>query len=362
MKKIFYQILVLLVLLSACKTDNNKITTTAPSQTEELNIEKKEWALVIHGGAGTILKENMTPEKEKAYRDKLSEVLAKGEEILASGGSALDAVEQCIQIMEASPLFNAGKGAVFTNAGTNEMDASIMDGSDLNAGAVAGVTVVKSPIAAARKVMEASPHVMLSGKGADKFAEEEGLEIVDPSYFYTKDRFESLERAKSREREKQADQIAEASAYSSEDYKFGTVGVVCLDKKGNLAAGTSTGGMTNKRWGRIGDSPIIGAGTYANNESCAVSATGHGEFFIRANVAHEISALFLYKELSIDSAANELIHHRLMDMGAAGGVIALDKYGNHAMPFNTPGMYRGFINADGESGVFLYENEAWSKE
>lgn len=305
--------------------------------------------MVIHGGAGTILKEKMSEEKEAVYRYKLNEVLMKGEEILAGGGSALDAVEACIQIMEASPLFNAGKGAVFTNAGTNEMDASIMDGSDLNAGAVAGVSRIKSPIAAARKVMEASAHLMLYGDGAEVFANEQGLEMVDPSYFFTEERFKALERARDRE--------AALKISRHADEKYGTVGVVCLDRQGNLAAGTSTGGMTNKRWGRIGDSPIIGAGTYANNESVAVSATGHGEFFIRANVAHEISALYLYREISVDSAAREMIHHRLVKMGASGGVIALDKYGNFSMPFNTPGMYRGFINAEGERAVYIFGDE-----
>jgi len=305
--------------------------------------------MVIHGGAGTILKENLSSEQEAAYRFKLNQVLAKGEEILAAGGTALDAVQVCIMIMEDSPLFNAGKGSVFTNAGTNEMDASIMDGSDLNAGAVAGVSKVKNPISAARRVMEASPHVMLSGNGADIFAEENGLEIVDPTYFFTEDRFKALERARDRE--------ANLNSNVNADEKFGTVGVVCLDQQGNLAAGTSTGGMTNKRWGRIGDSPIIGAGTYANNESVAVSATGHGEYFIRANVAHEISALFLYKQLSLDSAAKELIHHRLVKMGGDGGVIALDKFGNHSMTFNTPGMYRGFINAKAEKEVFIFGEE-----
>lgn len=332
--------------LIACEQAQKKVDNPIP-QKEEINVEKKEWALVLHGGAGTILKENITPEMEAEINEKINEVLQKGKEILSAGGSALDAVEQCIQIMEESPLFNAGKGSVFTHEGRNEMDASIMSGADLDAGAVAGVSTIKSPISAARQVMENSPHVMLSREGAEKFANEMGEEIVDPSYFYTQDRFETLEKVKAKEAEKIEPDPKE---------KYGTVGIACLDMQGNLAAGTSTGGMTNKRWGRIGDSPIIGAGTYANNKSCAVSATGHGEYFIRATVAHEISALMMYEGMSVQEASEELVMNRLVAMDALGGVIAMDKNGNHSMVFNTSGMYRGFINSDGDKGIFMYQD------
>ncbi len=333
-------------LVISCNSEQQKAEEKSIETKKEAR--KKDWAIVIHGGAGTILKENMTPEKETAYFDKLNEVLLLGKEILSSGGSSLDAVEQCIQLMEASPLFNAGKGSVFTHEGKNEMDASIMDGSDLDAGAVAGVSTIKSPISAARQVMENSPHVMLSREGAEEFAESMGEEIVDPSYFFTQDRFETLERVKEKEKAKKE---------ANPDEKYGTVGVVCLDKNGNLAAGTSTGGMTNKRWGRIGDSPIIGAGTYANNASCGVSATGHGEFFIRLAVAHEINALVLYKEMSIKEAAEEVVMKRLVEIGALGGVIVLDKNGDHSMVFNTPGMYRGYLNSEGKEEIKIYSED-----
>ena len=234
----------------------------------------------------------------------------------------------------------------FTHEGRNEMDASIMNGADLDAGAVAGVTTIKSPISTARQVMENSPHVMLSREGAEEFAKEMGEEIVDPSYFFTQDRFETLEKVKAKEAEKIEPGPKE---------KYGTAGIACLDQHGNLAAGTSTGGMTNKRWGRIGDSPIVGAGTYANINSCAVSATGHREFFIRATVAHEISVLMQYEGMSAQEAAEELVLNRLVKMKALGGVIVMDKYGNHSMVFNTPGMYRGFINSDEEQGIFMYQ-------
>ena len=265
-----------------------------------------DFAIAIHGGAGTITRKNMTPEKESAYRSKLKEALSTGYVILETGGTSLNAVEATIQIMEDSDLFNAGKGAVFTNAGTNELDASIMDGSNLKAGAVAGVKTVKNPISAARKVMDETWHVMLSGDGADQFAKEQNLEIVDPIYFYTQRRWDSLKKTQAK--------------------KHGTVGCVALDKHGNLAAGTSTGGLTNKQWGRIGDSPIIGAGTYANNQTCAVSGTGQGEYFIRGNVAYDISAMMEYENVSVGKAARKVIG-KLSDLGAEGGVIAMDSNG-----------------------------------
>ena len=302
--------------------------------------EKAEqpYGLVIHGGAGTITRENMSPEKEAEYISKLTAALKTGYAILENGGSGLDAVEATIKVMEDSPLFNAGKGAVFTGAGTNELDASIMDGATLQGGAVAGVKTVKNPISAARKVMEKTGHVLLAGEGADAFAKEQGLDIVDNSYFHTEHRFKSLIKAKEKEME-----------------KHGTVGCVALDKKGNLAAGTSTGGLTNKRWGRVGDSPIIGAGTYASNETCAVSATGQGEYFIRGSVAFDIAAQMDYEKKSVQTAAQAVID-KLTERGGTGGVIVMDSKGNIAMPFNTEGMYRGFYLNDGELTVKIYKD------
>ena len=298
--------------------------------------ESVEFSIAIHGGAGTITRKNMTPGKENAYRSKLKETLNVGYSILNKGGTSLDAVEATIRIMENSELFNAGKGAVFTNAGTNELDASIMDGRNLKAGAVARVKTVKNPISAARKVMEETWHVMLSGDGADKFAKEQGLDIVDPSYFYTQRRWDSLKKI----------QVE----------KHGTVGCVALDKHGNLAAGTSTGGLTNKRWGRVGDSPIIGAGTYANNQTCAVSGTGQGEYFIRGNVAYDVSAFMEYKGKSVGEAAQNVIR-KLSDMGGNGGIITMDSKGNISMPFNTAGMYRGFRKAGQAAEIFIYKKK-----
>lgn len=297
--------------------------------------ESVEFSIAIHGGAGTITRKNMTPGKENAYRSKLKETLNVGYSILNKGGTSLDAVEATIRIMENSELFNAGKGAVFTNAGTNELDASIMDGRNLKAGAVARVKTVKNPISAARKVMEETWHVMLSGDGADKFAKEQGLDIVDPNYFYTQRRWDSLKKI----------QVE----------KHGTVGCVALDKHGNLAAGTSTGGLTNKRWGRVGDSPIIGAGTYANNQTCAVSGTGQGEYFIRGNVAYDVSAIMEYKGKSVGEAAQNVIR-KLSDKGGNGGIITMDSKGNISMPFNTAGMYRGFRKAGQAPEIFIYKN------
>jgi beta-aspartyl-peptidase (threonine type) len=300
----------------------------------------------------------MTPEKEKAYQESLQQALQAGYAVLKKGGTSMDAVEAAIHIMEESPLFNAGKGAVFTNEGKNELDASMMDGKTLKAGAVAGVTVVKSPITLARTVMEASEHVMLAGKGAEQFARERGLEIVDPSYFYTETRFKQLNKAKEEEKV-QLDHSGDKGSLDenifTEGNKFGTVGAVALDAFGNLAAGTSTGGMTNKRWGRIGDAPVIGAGTYANNQTCAVSATGHGEFFIRSVVAYDISALMEYKGISLKQAADEVVMKKLVQRGGEGGVIAVDAKGNVAMPFNSEGMYRGYIKADGKPTVLIYK-------
>ena len=318
---------------------------------------KDKITLVVHGGAGTILKKDMTPEKEKAYQDALNAALQTGHRILQGGGTSLDAVETTIRVLEDSPLFNAGKGAVFTHEGKNEMDAAIMDGSNLKAGSIAGVGVIKNPISTARKVMEKSEHVMLVGRGAEQFAKEQGMEIVDPAYFYTEHRFRQWKKAVEEEKI-QLDHSTDKGSredYPTSEKKFGTVGAVALDQYGNLAAGTSTGGMTNKRWNRVGDAPIIGAGTYANNQTCAVSATGHGEYFMRSVVAYDISALMEYKKLTVKQAAEEVVMRKLVQRGGEGGVIALDKNGNFAMPFNSEGMYRGHIKADGKPEVLIYK-------
>ncbi len=309
--------------------------------------DRPVYALVIHGGAGVIVRAQMTPAKEAAYRAKLGEVLLVGEKILADGGASLDAVEAVIKLMEDSPLFNAGLGAVFTADGANEMDASIMDGRDLNAGAVAGVKTIRNPISAARAVMEKSPHVFLAREGAEAFAAAQGLAIVAPDYFWTQRRWDALQKAKAKQE----------SATEAADKKHGTVGCVALDRQGNIAAGTSTGGMTMKMWGRIGDSPVIGAGTYADNRTCGVSATGHGEFFIRNVVAYDISALMAYRELSLAAAAEQVINVKLKVQGASGGIVALDRAGNIAMTFNTEGMYRGFVKSNGQTGVFIFGDE-----
>jgi beta-aspartyl-peptidase (threonine type) len=313
--------------------------------------------LVIHGGAGTIKPENMTPQLEQAYQQKLREALEAGYAVLERGGSSLEAVTTAIQVLEESPLFNAGKGAVFTHEGRNELDASIMDGKTGLAGAVAGVTTVKSPILAAQAVMQKSQHVMLSGKGAETFAKEQGLEIVDPSYFFDQRRYDQLKRLQEQEQGKETEGTIKDHDMPFENKKFGTVGAVALDKEGNLAAGTSTGGMTNKRWGRVGDAPIIGAGTYASNATCAVSATGHGEFFIRHVVAYDVAARMKYKKLPLQQAANEVVMQTLKEQGGEGGIIAVDSQGNIAMPFNTSGMYRGFIKEKGKAQVFIYQEK-----
>ncbi len=311
--------------------------------------------LAIHGGAGTILKKNMTSEKEKAYRDKLTEALQAGYKILQNGGGSLDAVEAAIVIMEDSPLFNAGKGSVFNSDGKNEMDAAIMDGSNLKAGSIAGVHTIKNPVKAAKAVMEKSPHVMLIGEGAEKFAKENGLEIVGPDYFYDAYRYQQYLKAK--EFQKIEMDHTDSVKTKNKPDKHGTVGAVAIDKNKNLAAATSTGGMTNKKYGRVGDAPIIGAGTYANNSTCAVSCTGHGEFFIRAVVAHEISSLIEHKKLSVREASEFVIMDKLKKMGGEGGAIVLDREGNASLPFNTEGMYRGYITSDGKVYTGIYKGE-----
>jgi beta-aspartyl-peptidase (threonine type) len=325
---------------------------------EKLNTK---YVLVIHGGAGTILKSQMSPEKEKAYTDALNKALQAGNDILKDGGTAVDAVEACVRSMEDNPLFNAGKGAVFTNEGRNELDAAIMNGKTLAAGSVAGVTTIKNPVSAARAVMEKSPHVMMAGPGAEKFAKQEGLEIVDPSYFYTEERWKGLQRAKTLDSLQQLKDSA-AKKTSAIDipeeerkFKYGTVGAVALDRHGNLAAATSTGGMTNKKYGRVGDAPVIGAGTYASNATVAISGTGWGEYFIRLVMAKTISDMMEFGKMKLKEAANEMVMKRLPALGGDGGLIAVDKDGNIAMPFCTEGMYRAYIKNTGESKVKIYK-------
>ena len=325
---------------------------------------------VIHGGAGVITKGSLSPEREKEYRDKLTEALLTGYKALQAGKPALDAVEIAIRILEDSPLFNAGKGAVFTNDGKNELDASVMDGKTLAAGAVAGLHRVKNPITLARAVMEKSPHVMMVGDGAEKFAAEQKIELVDPKYFWTQPRWDALQKILKEEKEKAEKEKAgqkpglsagtfplrDPQAAAEQPYnKFGTVGAVALDRDGNLAAGTSTGGMTNKKYGRVGDAPIIGAGTYANNATCAVSATGWGEFFIRLGVARDIGALMEYRAMTVQGASDMVIKQKLQNLGGDGGIIALDKFGNIGISFNSEGMYRAYINSEGKPVVEIYK-------
>jgi beta-aspartyl-peptidase (threonine type) len=299
----------------------------------------------------------MSFDKERAYQEKLEEAIRIGYTILKNGGSSQEAVVKTIQVMEDSPLFNAGKGAVFTHEETNELDASFMEGRNLDAGAVAGVKNVKSPIALALKIMTDSEHVMLSGKGASLFAKEKGLEMVDPRYFYTEKRYQSLLRIKNNNKNGGALDTKKAAFYDADikNSKFGTVGCVALDKAGNIAAGTSTGGMTNKRWGRIGDAPIIGAGTYANNKTCGVSSTGWGEYFIRSQVAYDISAQMEYQQKTLKEATKDVIQNKLTQLGGTGGVVALDKNGNMSFEFNTAGMYRASMDDKGELVVKIYK-------
>lgn len=320
----------------------------------EINAQKR-YALVIHGGAGTILQSSMTPEREKAYKTELEKALKAGYLQWKNGKQALDIVQSAIVVLEDSPLFNAGKGAVFTHDGKNEMDAAVMNGVDMKAGSVAGLTTVKNPVKAARAVMEKSEHVMMIGAGAEKFAKEAGLEIVSPQYFWTKERWDALQKALKEDSVKavSGDKKSYRLGIQNHDNKFGTVGCVTLDKQGHLAAGTSTGGMTDKQYGRVGDVPVIGAGTYADS-LVAVSCTGWGEYFIRATVAHNIAARMAYKKESVKQASGAMINE-VAKMGGDGGLIALDKNGNMAMPFNTEGMYRASITTDGKMEILIYK-------
>lgn len=314
------------------------------------------FGFVIHGGAGTITKQNMTRELEESYQAKLKEALVTGYQILKDGKHGLDAIEAAIRLLEDSPLFNAGKGAVLTSVGTVELDASIMEGNSLKAGSVASLKHIKNPISLARLVMEKSPHVMMVSSGAEEFAKQLGIEMMPNEYFLTERRQKELQKKRDDDKKKQSHfsnplSLRQASRIGPE--KYGTVGAVALDRAGNLSAGTSTGGISNKRFGRVGDSPIIGAGTYANNRTCAVSCTGDGEYFIRSVVAHDISALIEYKGISLKEAA-QIALDKAEKLGGKGGLIAMDRNGQVTMPFNTSGMYRGSIGADGKPFVAIY--------
>ncbi|MEI7500675.1 MAG: isoaspartyl peptidase/L-asparaginase [Bacteroidota bacterium] len=318
------------------------------------NPKTGKWTLVIHGGAGGPVKGTMNADKEKEYLDKLDDALKLGSGILANDGSSVDAVEAVIRFMEDCPLFNAGRGAVLDEDGKAELDAAIMDGKTGLAGAVAGVTIIKNPITAARRVMEKSRHVMLIATGAEKFAKAQGLDLVEPSYFITPERLESWKKWKAGTTEGTGKEPGKTEPKTSEKEKQGTVGAVALDQYGNLAAGTSTGGMTGKMVGRVGDSPIIGAGTYANNQTCAVSATGHGEYFIRNIVAFDLSAKMEYCGMSVEEAGKAIIMEKFVKQKANGGLIAVDKEGNVCMPFNTNAMFRGFVKSSGKKEVAIY--------
>lgn len=357
MKRLFGYLFVAVLLLNPTILFGQKSAGTEVKQLQ--GPQNPRLGFVIHGGAGVISRGSLSPEREKEYRAKLEEAVLAGYKALQAGRSSLDAVEIAIRILEDSPLFNAGKGAVFTNEGKNELDASIMDGKTLGAGAVAGLTRVKNPITLARAVMEKSEHVMMVGAGAEKFAEQQKMELVDPKYFWTESRWNALQKILKEEKEKEEKSKDHGSLIEAEKpaNKFGTVGAVALDKDGNLAAGTSTGGMTNKRFGRVGDAPIIGAGTYANNATCAVSATGWGEFFIRLSVARDISSLMEYRAMTVQQAADLVIKTKLQKLGGDGGVIAIDKFGNIGVSFNSEGMYRAYINAEGKPVVEIYGAE-----
>ena len=319
--------------------------------TDQQKMQTEKFGLVIHGGAGTIDRAKMTPEKEREYRAGLERALAAGYDILKRGGSSLDATEAAVRVLEDDPHFNAGRGSVFTSAGTNEMDASIMDGQTLKAGAVGSVQHVKNPINLARLVMEKSPHVMLDCAGAETFAKANGIELVDQKYFFTQERWNALQKIKAAEKNRASG--AEKSFLITDQDRHGTVGAVALDKNGNLAAATSTGGTTNKMPGRIGDTPVIGAGTYANNQTCAVSCTGDGEYFIRTAAAHEVSALMQYRGMKLQEAARTALD-TVKQLGGTGGLIAIDRNGEIALPFNTNGMYRGYVDPNGKFVVEIY--------
>jgi beta-aspartyl-peptidase (threonine type) len=340
-----------LLFLFSCKTETKKEETP----------KAIPFALVLHGGAGNITSKNFPTERQKEYQLVLKKALNKGYQVLENGGKSIDAVQQTIAVLENSPLFNAGKGSVFDSEGKNRMDASIMDGKTLNSGAVAGVTNIKNPILLARAVMDKTKHVLLSGKGAEIFAEQNNIPFENDAYFYTKRQADYLKKVQKREREKSLESISQNNSKvntQNETFKkYGTVGCVALDKNGNLSAGTSTGGLTNKKYDRIGDSPLIGAGTYANNKTCGVSCTGVGEYFIRTLAAHEISSLMRYRKYSAKQAIAEVIHNQINNLGGEGGIIVLDNKGNIAWDFNTKGMFRAYKKSTGEYEIKFFKIE-----
>ena len=341
-------LLISLLLIISCKenTSEKKIKPTRGPNS---------FAIVIHGGAGGIKKEYFTEAQQVAYTQKLQEALDAGYTILENGGISLDAIQAAINIMEDSPLFNAGKGAVYNSEGNQEMDAAIMDGNTLNAGAIAGVNHIKNPILAARMVMDSSKHVLLSGKGAEIMAAKYGVEMVDSSYFFTEKRMNQLKKLQGKEKTELDHSAFLIKNELIDDHKYGTVGAVAIDKSGNIAAGTSTGGMTNKKYGRIGDVPIIGAGTYANNLTCGISATGTGEYFIRTVAAHEVSSLIKFNHFSPAEALHEVLFNQIGPLGGEGGMILLDKNGDVYWDFNSSGMFRGFKKSSGETKVEMFE-------
>lgn len=346
--KIVTALYMLTLLLSSCKNDKNPV---------EKPKEKtpNTFAIVIHGGAGGVTPKNHNAAQQQAYTQKLQEALDAGYLVLENGGIALDAIQAAINIMEDSPLFNAGKGAVYNSDGQQEMDASIMDGETLNCGAVASVNHIKNPILAARMVMDSTTHVLLSGKGAEIIMESYGLEMVDSAYFFTEKRYNQLKRIQGKDEVKLDHSMSSLENNLIDNHKFGTVGAVAMDKNGNIAAGTSTGGMTNKKYGRIGDSPIIGAGTYANNATCGISATGTGEYFMKTVAAHEVSNLIQYKGISPKAALHEVLFNQIGKLGGEGGMILLDKYGDIYWDFNSSGMFRGYKKSNGDTKVEMFK-------
>lgn len=350
MKNIIYALCTFLTLsFSSCSNNSKSLNTNEPDTIQQ------KFAIVIHGGAGGIKREYFTEEQIKAYEEKLQEAIDAGYKVLENGGISLDAIQAAINVMEDSPLFNAGKGAVYNSDGNQEMDAAIMDGSTLNSGAIAGVNHIKNPILAARVVMDSSSHVMLSGKGAEIMAKMYGIEMVDSSYFFTQKRLDQLKNLQGKEKTQLDHTAFLINNELIDDHKYGTVGAVAMDKNGNIAAGTSTGGMTNKKYGRIGDVPIIGAGTYANNETCGISATGTGEYFIRTVAAHEVSSLIKYKGLNPAEALHEVLFNQIGPLGGEGGMILLDKNADVYWDFNSTGMFRGYKKYNGDTKIALFE-------
>jgi beta-aspartyl-peptidase (threonine type) len=341
----------LMLFSAAASVPGQEPAATEKSPENQSNMETKRIGLAIHGGAGTIERSKITPEGEREYRAGLERALAAGYEILKRGGSSLDATEAAVRVLEDDPHFNAGKGSVFTSAGTHEMDAAIMDGKTLAAGAVASLKHIKNPITLARLVMEKSGHVMMDCEGAEAFAKENGIELVDQKYFFTQKRWDALEKIKAAEKSRTSG-VGKKFLITDQD-RHGTVGAVALDQSGDLAAATSTGGTTNKRPGRVGDTPVIGAGTYANNATCAVSATGDGEYFIRATVGRDVSALMEYRGMSLKDAAQAALD-KVASLGGEGGLIAIDRQGNMTLPFNTAGMYRGYVDPNGKFVIEIY--------